>query len=251
VAARSQKIAYALAALLAAGLMLDLYASAPADFEVTPLEFDPATRRAVLLFHGSDGGEDPDVLNLAGRFAALARGSAQTTVKLYVWSPWADAELRAHQNGERVGEALGKELATLAGLQSVHLVGHSAGAYVVEPLCVALKRNTNRPVRVDMTYLDPIGIRGAFDFGWGARTFGACADYAEAYINTDDPAPGTNSPLANAWNVDITAARESAGYVRGGHRWPVRYYRDQLKAADVTAGAYSHEQRPRGAVVKP
>jgi hypothetical protein len=168
-----------------------------------------------------------------------------------MWSPWADTELRAHRNGARVGEALGKELATLASVQSVHLVGHSAGAYVVEPLCVALKASANRPVRVVMTYLDPIGIRGAFDFGWGARTYGSCADYAEAYINTDDPAPATNTPLEQAWNVDVTGAEKPADFTLGGHRWPVRYYRDRLSVEDVTPGAYDHQQRPRGAVVKP
>jgi hypothetical protein len=122
-------------------------------------------------------------------------------------------------------------------------------AYVVEPLCVALKAAAKRPVRVDMTYLDPIGIQGALDFGWGARTYGACADYAEAYINTDYPAPATNAPLEQAWNVDITATPEAAGYTRGGHRWPLRYYRDRLSIDDLAPVAFSNEQRPRGVVV--
>lgn len=247
----SRNTSYAFAATLAAGLALDLYARAPADFEVTPLGLDPATRSAVLVFHGSDGRDDPDIVALAARFRELANGSTGTTVKLYVWSPWSDAKLRANANGAQVGEALGRELATLADLQSVHLVGHSAGAYVVEPLCVALKASVNQPIHVDMTYLDPIGIRGAFDFGWGARTFGSCADYAEAHINTDDPAPGTNTPLAQAWNLDVTAARKAASYARGGHRWPVRYYHDQLSAADLAPVAFSNEQRPRGVVVNP
>jgi hypothetical protein len=250
-AVRSQKIAYALAALLAAGLALDLYARAPASFAVTPLGLDSATRSAVLIFHGSDGRDDPDIVALAARFREMANGSPDTSVRLYVWSPWSDAKLRAQVHGERVGEALGKELATLANLQSVHLVGHSAGAYPLEPLCTALKASATRPVRVDMTYLDPIGIRGAFDFGWGARTFGGCTDYAEAFINTDDPAPGTNTPLAQAWNLDVTAARKAASYARGGHRWPVRYYHDQLSAADLAPVAFSNEQRPRGVVVNP
>jgi hypothetical protein len=133
-------------------------------------------------------------------------------------------------------------------VEAVHLVGHSAGAYLLDPLCAALKERAARPVRVEMTFLDPIGFQGAFDWGWGARNYGACADYAEAFINTDDGVPGTNAPLARAFNVDVTDAGRRAAFAASGHRWPVRYYLGQLGLDDVVPGAHEHVTRPRGAV---
>jgi hypothetical protein len=250
--ARARKIVgYAVGLALAGTVAFDLYARAPADFAVTPLGLEPTTRSVVLLFHGSRGRDEPALIALERRMRELAGGSPAPAVVRYIWSPWSDARFRAGANGAHVGQALGAELATLPGLRSVHLVGHSAGAYPLEPLCEALRAEASHPVRVEMTYLDPIGFKGTVDTGWGARSFGACADYAEAFINTDDPVPATNAPLARAWNVDVTGVSSPLRTPGDGHRWPVRFYRDHIGAADIDGTAHSHDERPRGAVVKP
>ena len=236
------------AALLLLLILFDLYARSVASFTVAPISLDPRTRTAVLLFHGSNGREDANVLALERRLRALVGGVSGVEVRLYVWSPHSDTKFRAAANGEHVGRLLGEELGRMPALQAVHLIGHSAGAYIPDGLCEALKKASAGRVRVDVTYLDPIGFKGALDSGWGARHYGQCADYAEAYINTDDIVPATNTPLEHAWNVDVTEAGKRSGFNDGGHRWPLRYYEQMLTAEEALPGAHEHAQRARGVV---
>ena len=85
-----------------------------------------------------------------------------------------------------------------------------------------------------LTFLDPIGLRGLFERGCGAREFGRCADVAVAYVNTDAAAPATDRELQHARSVDVTAARAAAGYRGNGHRWPIEVYRARLSAGDLS-----------------
>ena len=85
-----------------------------------------------------------------------------------------------------------------------------------------------------MTFLDPIGFKGPLDPGWGARHFGQCADEAEAFINTDDPAPATAKVLRHARTTDVTNDPARRQFGGGGHRWPVQYYLDSLPATGAT-----------------
>jgi hypothetical protein len=229
-------------------LALELYARLPSRVAVVPLGLAPGTRTVILLFHGRRGRDEPTLAALEQGFRTLTANRSDVVVRRYAWTPHSDTRFRSAQNGARIGALLGAELAGSAAVEAVHLVGHSAGAYLLDPLCEALRERATRPVHVEMTFLDPIGFQGAFDWGWGARHYGACADYAEAFINTDDGVPGTNAPLAQAFNVDVTAAGRRAAVAAGGHRWPVRYYLGQLGLDDVVPGAHVHATRPRGAV---
>jgi len=236
-----------LGALLATGLAGELYARLPASIEVEPLDFHAATRDVTLLFHGRGGRDEPGLVALERRLHELIGTQPGSVVRRYIWAPHSDVRLRAAENGERIGHELGRELARLPALEAVHLVAHSAGAYVLDPLCRALRAGTQRRVRVTMTFLDPMGIRGTVDTGWGQRHYGACADYAEAWINTDDRVPASNDPLAHAYNIDVTAASGRAAYGGDGHRWPMYSYLAELDAERLRA-QWSHETRPRGAV---
>lgn len=233
--------------LVLAGLLLDGWSRLPARFDVPPLALPAGTRDAVLIFHGRGGKEEPVVVNLAGRFEALAAEAPGTAIVRYVWSPWSDTRFRSQPNGAHLGEVLGAELAALPDLENLHLVGHSAGAYVLDPLCAAYKAAGGR-ARVSITYLDPIGFRGVLDTGYGARNYGACADYAEAFINTDDPVPATNSPLRQAWTIDVTGAPSRAAFTGDGHRWPVQFYADQLTVTDIAPLPADPASRPRGGI---
>lgn len=238
----------ALIVLVGIAAALEIYARTPAVFDVRPIGSPAAAPHLVLIFHGRGGADDPVIGELASRFEALAGGRNDVAVLRYVWSPHSDTRFRAAVNGTRVGEVLGAELARLPELKSLHLVGHSAGAYPLDPLCEALRAAGRTDVRVDMTFLDPIGFAGMIDTGHGARNFGACADFAEAYINTDDPVPATSVPLRHAWNVDVTQSAERAGFGGDGHRWPVRYYLDHLDATVLDQARRGHDSEPRGAV---
>jgi hypothetical protein len=243
--------AYGVAALLVAGLALDAYARYPSAVAPAPIVIAPTTRTLVVLVHGSGGREEPGIVALERRFRELAAQRSDVQVVRYIWSPWSDNTFRAGANGTHIGRTLGMQLAAARQLTSVHLVGHSAGAYVLDPLCEgwrAARGADAARIRVAITFLDPIGFRDIWDKGWGSRNFGRCADFAEAYINTDDPAPATDRPLSQAWNVDVTAAGHAAVFAGGGHRWPVQYYVDQLSATDIDGPAGYDVTHVRGSL---
>ena len=246
---KRRRLVIALIVLMAACVILDFYTRLPATFDVAPLYLDPATHSVVLLFHGRLGENEPTLLALDEKLRLLARAQPDTSALLYVWAPYSDPRFRSQANGEHIGEALGAELATLPKLESVHLIGQSSGAFLLDPICETYRKAGGR-ARIVITYLDPMGFRGGFDPWWGSRHYGACADYAEAFINTDDWAMGTNYVLRNAWNVDVTASAKPAGYADGGHRWPMRYYLDQLSERDLLGEGFDQRERPRGAVVR-
>lgn len=238
--------AASLVIVLVAGLGLEAYSRRADRFDVAPLALPADSRSVVLIFHGSGDGKDPVLEEIAERFRALA--GAGTVVINYRWSSAADHRLRAAANAVRLGHALGAELARLPELSALHLIAHSAGAYVPDALCEAYRAAGGAPARIEMTFLDPFGIRGFFDWTHGARTHGRCADFAESIISTDDNAPATNTPLRQAFNLDVTRDPGRAGFALSGHYWPLAYYLEHLDAADATAGSRTHAQLPRGAL---
>jgi len=62
------------------------------------------------------------------------------------------------------------------------------------------------------------------------------ADYAEQYLNTDDPVLSTNKPLQKCATVDVTSLRPPEIF---GHDWPLVYYTQTLKGNGIVA----HEER--------
>jgi hypothetical protein len=243
-----------LAALVMVLLALEAYVRWPSQVPPVPLAVAPGTRELVLIVHGSFGAEEPTLRELERRWRAQAGAGVQ--VVRHRWAPWSDNILRAGPHGAHLGAALGRELGAMAGLERLHLVAHSAGAYLLDPLCEAWRAarrsraGGTAPGSVEMTFLDPIGLRGLFERGWGAREFGRCADRAEAYINTDDSAPATDRVLRHARTFDVTRAPGRATFP-DGHRWPVQYYLERRfpQAAMGTAareGAVREPDRPPG-----
>ncbi len=99
--------------------------------------------------------------------------------------------------------------------------------------------------------------------------YGASADFAEHYLNSDDIVPSTSSPLPNCYCYDITKAAERAQFplpgggptgsavkdlgmrLLGYHNWPMgymaRHYETRLDGAGKLV-VPSHADLPRGAV---
>ncbi|MBN8279699.1 MAG: hypothetical protein J0M16_03740 [Gammaproteobacteria bacterium] len=223
-----RRLSYALVALVVLGAGFQAWSVLPAaGFDATPVVVPPGTRELVLAIHGSGGREEPVIIALVQALQARLAPGSGTAVVRYIWAPWSDDKLRAHPNGVRVGGQLGAQLAAVAGLEAIHLIAHSAGSYVLDPLCRAYRAGNGR-ARIRMTYLDPIGFNGPFDPGYGARHYGECADEAEAFINTDDPVPATAAVLRHARTTDVTADPGRAEFGGDGHRWPVQYYLNHL-----------------------
>ncbi len=228
-------------------LVFDRYARWPSAIEPAPLGLPSGTRTAVLMFHDAGGRDDPALVALEQRARGFAAGAGAVAVVRYDWRPYSEARFRAGSFGLRIGEVLGHELAGVGTLKAVHVITNGVAAFIAGPLCEALKES-GRTVRVDVTYLDPIGMRGIVQPGWGASEFGRCGDYVEAYINTDDAATASSQPLERAWNVDVTRAPGKDAFAPGGHTWPLAYYLEHATADDILPGHHDHIGRLRGAV---
>jgi len=216
--------------------------------EATPaLDLPPAVGTVVLVIHGAGDADNPlmpvIVAGLADRFA----DDSGVAVRYLRWSPESDERLRAAATAQAVGQRVGAGLAALGTVRELHLVAHSVGAFMPDAICREL-RALPAPPRITMVFLDPFQISGFVDWGWGARHHGECADFALAVMNLDDPAPATNRPLQQAWNLDVTADPARAGFDRNGHYWPVRYYLDHLLGQQPAMAGWSHADRPRGEV---
>lgn len=245
-------LAWTVATLAAALAALDVYTHLPSEVEPAPLTFAPQTRELIVVIHGSFGADEPTVRDLHARFVALAAGRPGLEVVRYVWAPHANTFLRAASRGTRVGQRLGERLgASSPALARVHLVAHSAGAYLLDPLCEGLRaaRSTGAQApEIAMTFLDPIGIHGIWETSWGASNLGRCADFAEAFLNLDDAVRATNELLTRAWNVDVTRAPGRGAFSGSGHVWPVKYYAEALSPADLFPTPADQSLRPRGGV---
>ncbi|MGI9329768.1 MAG: hypothetical protein ACR2QB_03550 [Gammaproteobacteria bacterium] len=236
---------YLLGIIVAALAAVEIYTRLPTGL-AEPLNLKPdETRQVVLIFHGSLAGGDPILDDIANRFVELAALDSGTVVVNYRWDDGADQRLRAAASGRRLGTALGTELGSLPKLESVRIITHSVGAFVADALCESLREKRSTPW-IEMTFLDPFGILGFIDWRFGVRNHGHCADFAVAFINRDDATAASNSPLAQAYNRDVTASPRRELFLRSGHYWPLRYYADFIDLAEVTPGIRTHDDYPRG-----
>jgi hypothetical protein len=197
---------------------------------------------ATLVFHGS-GGQDQYTDTLMKN---LQRSLEKSTYSSMIeWSSYSSNILQASFNGQRVGRIAATQLLESArNLKSVHLIGISVGAFAADSASIEVKSLLKESAFVQLTLLDPFTQRGIFDFGYGAREYGKGADYFQQYLNTDDPVPSTNSPLANSVCFDITSIRPEE--ISFGHDWPVAYYGRQEKIGIVPPS----QRLERGTLIK-
>lgn len=147
------------------------------------------------------------------------------------WSPYAQSSLTCAVNGRRIGKLIGREigeqLAAKQSIDSAHLIAHSCGAFVIYGACQAIKQS-NESIVVQTTYLDPVSIYGIW-WDYGIKHFGSCADYSEAYIDTEDSIHGSNQLIPNTHTYDVTRKRKQAGSPVPPHVWPVAYYEQLVR----------------------
>lgn len=210
---------------LLASTMLLSYTYWPAKYsKITTPQIDPMAQHIFLIAHGLGdttlSWTDPLKATLDAQNASR---SDSTQVIALDWSAYSNAPFRCSTNGRRIGHILGKTLAESATLESVHLIGHSCGAFVVLGLCESLKE-IRHDIQVQSTYLDPVSIYGAVFWNYGINHFGGCADFSEVYIDTEDGVAGSNQLIPNTHTFDVTNARKGTGFSQQPHVWPTRYY---------------------------
>lgn len=180
----------------------------------------------IVLAHGK--GDTPS--SWAEGFAHELERSVLNDGQQVVTVDWRDYSMdmfRCTLNGRRIGQEIGQKLIASKQLKRLHLIGHSAGAFVVYGICEAVKKK-NGKIFVHTTYLDPVGIYGGIDWGYGVRNFGSCADISDAYIDHEDGVPGSDKPLKHPHTFDITALKKLERYNGSPHLWPIEYYRQAV-----------------------
>lgn len=194
-----------------------------------------------VVFHGA-GGQDAYTDELMKNLDSATKSNSNLKQSSYnhivEWSDYSSNILQASFNGEKVGKLTAKKLLEQMTnpnnkLSTIHIIGISVGAFAADAAVNELKENfkvnsTRRQTKetgetpfVQLTLLDPFQQRGVFGVRYGENEFGKSADYAEQYLNTDDPVPSTNKPLKNAVCYDVTNLRPDDIF---GHDWPLVYY---------------------------
>jgi hypothetical protein len=195
----------------------------PVDNKVKIDPVEDGTEEVILLVHGK--GDTP--LSWAQGFADQLRKSVlkdHQQVLTINWSEYSTDLFRCTLNGRRIGRDLGRKLSKNKKIKRFHLIGHSAGSFVVFGLCESIRKESNN-VFVHTTYLDPVSIYGGIDWSYGTRNFGSCANISDAYIDHEDGVPGSDEPLEHPHTFDVTALKKGANYSGSPHLWPVEYYR--------------------------
>ena len=235
------------ALFLLASLALLAYTYTPRDYgDMVRPPIEPDTGRVTIIAHGLRDRLDHWAEPL--RNDLRTAGHDGLTLALD-WRPFSHSTLRCSVDGLRIGRELGRHLAGQPGVAFVHAIGHSCGSFIALGVCRGV-RDQDGAVTVQTTYLDPVSIYGGLFWRWGIERFGACADYSEAYIDTEDTVPGSGEPLPNAFTTDVTAARLASGSHTLPHVWPTAYYRSLVRAGlqpDLLLDKSLVERRPKGA----
>ena len=214
-----------------AGIMVYIYWPHSID-ELDRPEFNSDAKHVVILAHGlkdtPSGWAEP-----LKHLLAKQEQFKDTQIIPLDWNPYARNTLRCAVSGKRIGEALAEQLLQQnPTLVSAHFIGHSCGAFVVLGLCEAIKEK-RKEVIVQSTFLDPVSVYGGFFREYGLRHFGACENYSDAYIDTEDNVPGSNQLLPATHTFDVTDVRKARTYQHSPHVWPTDYYQLRVKAGEM------------------
>lgn len=235
-----------LGSFLLASTVLLVFIYFPKDYDDITFETyaEPDRPHAVVLAHGVKDELSSWVLPLAKQ---MESGAPNGQVFALDWRRYAENALRCAIDGRRIGERIGLQLASNDRVDSVHLIGHSCGSFVVFGACQAIKE-LDATVSVQTTYLDPVSVYGLF-WHYGLKHFGSCADYSEAYIDTGDGIPGSNELLPNTRTYDVTAVRIRRSIDIQPHLWPTLYYQELIaegRAPQLRLSPYLKRERPPG-----
>ncbi len=171
----------------------------------------------VVVTHGWTA-LDPDiswVANMANTIGAVVPANWEATNLTWTdISQYPDPE-QVRIWGEAVGELYGYQLVQQQQWKRVHLIGHSAGAAVIDGIAKVLKHSPGLPVTVQETFLDPYTGNSL----QGRSEYGASANWADDYFVIDltdlglgaigQSPDSTSGVLKWAYNVDVGGTLQS------------------------------------------
>lgn len=206
-----------------------------------------------IIFPGA-GGPDKNTNDLLNSINDYNKhhGIKQSYVKVYDWQQWKGNLIRASDDSINVGSIIGNDISTYSNIKYAHLIGISVGSFAANTAGKIIKRQL-KDAYVKVTLLDPFCSRGIFHHKYGYNNFGTNVDYAEQYLNTDDPVPFTNDPLPNCYCYDITNTKERRNFTPlsgdNMHSWPVAYFARYYKKLNKRRYD-THDILQRGQVIK-
>lgn len=168
------------------------------------------------------------------------------------WKPYSESTFRCSVDGRRIGHIIGKELAAGKRLESMHLIGHSCGSFVILGICEAVKSARN-DISIQTTYLDPVSVYGGLLWNYGLNRFGGCSDFSDSYIDTEDTIPGSNDLIPNTITFDVTEVRKKANFKGSPHIWPTVYYQQLVhsdKNLELWKGRWIPVEYPGGMLIR-
>lgn len=209
--------------LVTLGFFIFSYFPWPVTFDIKTPVVSENKNELIVLIHGKDDTTD----TWANEFARALEKTVLTDTQQVTtvdWHEYSTNLFRVANNAHRIGLQQGEALAEHSQLKKVHLIAHSAGAFMAYGYCEALKQI--RPdLYIHATYLDPLGPYSGFQWHYGTQHFGSCADVSDAYIDVHDNVPGSNVPVENTHTFDVSALRLVDKQYKGtAHTWPIHYY---------------------------
>ena len=211
-----------------AGILV--YTYWPGDYSGMKLPVsDPEDRHIFVLAHGvrdtSASWSDP-------LQKILKEKNPDARIISLDWSPYSQSTFRCSVNGKRIGLIIGHELASGKNLESMHLIGHSCGSFVILGICEAVKAN-RKEVKIQTTFLDPVSVYGGIFWNYGIENFGRFSDFSDSYIDTGDTIPGSNDLIPHTITFDVTKMREKLKYKGSPHVWPTIYYQQLARSGSI------------------
>ena len=264
-------------------LVLETGVSAPKEVErvESPYVFNSVStptpkdeKGVVVVTHGYNSGataEDGWVAKLAEGIASNTGDAINWDVYTLDWSGLSAAlpiisesgfvRFPSHvvPNAIAVGAKLG-ELIAAEGYDYAHLIGHSAGSWLVQSAASQIEAGSPSTA-IHSTFLDayvsPIYPASIIRVnGVKVGSLGSTSDWADHYFNEPDLL-GTSYVLDNTFNVEVSEATPANGI--SGHGYPYEWYTDTIDdpvglspswgfglTRENTGSVPSHGDYPRG-----
>ena len=205
-----------------------IYIYWPSNAEKVGFELPSETQHLFIVSHGLKDSPSTWAQPLANKLNDNFPDSKAIAVD---WSQEANNAFKCSVSGMRIGERLGELISKQKGIKSVHLIGHSCGSFINLGMCEAIKSSSNI-IKVQTTYLDPVAIYGGMFWQYGVDYFGSCADFSDAYIDTQDNVPGSNQALANSYSFNVTELKNNKDEDIHPHLWPTKFYQEYLSTSN-------------------
>jgi len=204
--------------------VLFIYIFWPLNYESVKYDLPIHSQKLFVISHGLK-----DTPNSWARPLAIKLNKQFPDSKAIVvdWSEYATDAFNCSVSAKRIGKRIGESIASLNGLHTVHLIGHSCGAFINLGACEAIKNDKN-DLKIQTTYLDPVSVYGGMFWRYGVDRFGRCGDFSDTYIDTEDNVPGSNKALPNSYTFDVTPLRTQMKEDIHPHLWPIAFYQSHV-----------------------